>query len=52
MTELLDRPTTAPMNSGEPHRPAEPDARPTRHLRRIVGIKEDLLDWAPEDRAR
>src|SRR5574341_707742 len=35
-----------------PHRPAPPDRGVGRWLRLIAGIKEDILDWVPEERPR
>ncbi|MBF9129463.1 DUF4407 domain-containing protein [Plantactinospora sp. S1510] len=35
-----------------PYRPAKPARGVGRHLRRVAGVKEDLLDWVPEERAR
>ncbi len=34
------------------YRPEPPDRRPSRLLRRIAGVKEDILDWVPEERPR
>lgn len=34
------------------YRPALPDHGPGRWLRLIAGVKEDVLDWVPEERAR
>lgn len=42
-------------NAGPPvsdYRPEEPDHGPGLWLRRFAGIKEDVLDWVPEERAR
>ncbi|MFD4642711.1 DUF4407 domain-containing protein [Lentzea sp. NPDC058436] len=35
-----------------PYRPAFPDLGFGRRLRSVIGIKEDVLDWAPEERPR
>src|SRR4051794_24196001 len=35
-----------------PYRPAFPDLGFGRRLRAVIGIKEDVLDWAPEERPR
>jgi hypothetical protein len=35
-----------------PYRPAFPDLGLGRRLRAVIGIKEDVLDWAPEERPR
>jgi hypothetical protein len=34
------------------YRPERPDQGPGRWLRRFAGVKEDVLDWVPEERAR
>ncbi|GAA1963689.1 DUF4407 domain-containing protein [Amycolatopsis minnesotensis] len=34
------------------YRPVEPNRGGGRWLRSIIGIKEDILDWAPEERPR
>jgi Domain of unknown function (DUF4407) len=34
------------------YRPARPEYRPSRLLRRFAGIREDILDWVPEERPR
>jgi hypothetical protein len=36
----------------DPRRPAPPAAGPGRWLRVVAGIKEDILDWVPEERPR
>ncbi|MFI6131137.1 DUF4407 domain-containing protein [Micromonospora sp. NPDC051141] len=36
----------------EPYRPAPPAHGPARWARRLVGVREDLLDWVPEERPR
>src|SRR2546423_4209528 len=35
-----------------PYRPAPPSSGPARWLRALAGIREDVLDWVPEDRPR
>ena len=35
-----------------PYRPAPPSTGPARWLRALAGIREDVLDWVPEDRPR
>lgn len=34
------------------HRPAKPDHSVARWLRTLCGIREDILDWVPEERPR
>ncbi len=34
------------------YRPEPPDRGPGRWLRRIAGVREDILDWVPEERPR
>lgn len=62
----MTAPTVPPASSGEPpgepalnagapvnpFRPEEADHNLSRSLRRFAGIKEDVLDWVPEERAR
>lgn len=33
-------------------RPVDPDTGIALHARRLIGIREDVLDWVPEERAR
>ena len=35
-----------------PYRPAPPSTGPARWLRALAGVREDVLDWVPEDRPR
>ncbi|MFI6339132.1 DUF4407 domain-containing protein [Streptomyces sp. NPDC050535] len=35
-----------------PFRPARPEAGLAVRLRRVIGIREDVLDWVPEERPR
>ncbi|OLB67262.1 MAG: hypothetical protein AUI10_00530 [Actinobacteria bacterium 13_2_20CM_2_72_6] len=35
-----------------PYRPASPSTGPARWLRALAGIREDVLNWVPEDRPR
>jgi hypothetical protein len=46
--------TTMPMSSLPPgtYRPTLPDHGPGRWFRVCAGIKEDVLDWAPSERAK
>lgn len=41
-----------PTVSEPPSRPAPPDRSRSRWARRVIGIREDVLDWAPEERPR
>ncbi|GLZ34479.1 hypothetical protein Lesp02_66660 [Lentzea sp. NBRC 105346] len=36
----------------EPSRPARPDSVLGRRARRVIGVREDVLDWVPEERPR
>jgi Domain of unknown function (DUF4407) len=47
-------PPTVPMRSvpSALYRPARPDNGPGRWFRMCVGIREDVLDWAPSERPR
>lgn len=36
----------------EPFRPVRPDRTPARWIRALTGVREDLLAWVPEERAR
>lgn len=47
-------PPTVPLRSlpAGVHRPAPPDHGPGRWLRMCVGIREEVLDWVPSERAR
>jgi hypothetical protein len=47
-------PRTVPMPSitSDTYRPAPPDHGPGRWFRICVGIREDVLDWAPSERAK
>lgn len=52
MTETtVELPNLSPVDT-DPYRPAFPDLGPGRFLRRIAGIREEILDWAPEERPR
>ena len=46
-TDPTGDPTGAP-----PYRPAPASRGPARWLRALAGIREDVLDWVPEDRPR
>lgn len=58
----MTAPTVPPTGAHEPvenagvpvnaYRPEPADNGPGRWLRRFTGIKEDILDWVPEERAR
>jgi Domain of unknown function (DUF4407) len=50
MTESL----VAPLGTAahDPFRPAQPDKGLSRLPRRLIGIREDILDWVPEERPR
>jgi hypothetical protein len=45
---------SAPLAGGPavPDRPAPPDTGPGRWVRILVGVRERILDWVPEERAR
>jgi hypothetical protein len=47
-------PDTAPISGLPiaPHRPARPARGPGRWFRACVGIEEDIMDWAPSERAK
>ncbi len=59
MTTEVDIPLAAELDASlddlsrpQPHRPVPEDHRLGRWLRVIAGIREDVLDWVPEERPR
>ncbi|MER6355182.1 DUF4407 domain-containing protein [Streptomyces sp. NPDC001634] len=53
-TDVPVRPADDAAFSGPPlpFRPVLPDLGPSTRLRRVIGIREDVLDWVPEERPR
>jgi hypothetical protein len=43
---------TGDLTGAPPYRPAPASRGPARWLRALAGIREDVLDWVPEDRPR
>jgi hypothetical protein len=52
MSDPVLLPPDSPEIPDRPYRPSPPRRGPGQLLRQVVGVKEDILDWVPEERPR